>query len=57
MTGSMRFALPLSALLMLTATSSGREPRAVLGERPEMQAAPVLLDASDPARRQVGALT
>lgn len=57
MTGPMRLALPLSVLLMLTATSSGREPRAVLGERPEMRVTPVLLDAGDRARRQVGALT
>lgn len=57
MTGAMRFAVPLSVLLMLTVTSSGIEPRPLLGDRPEMQATRVLLDAANPARRQVGALT
>ena len=32
----MRLALPLSALLLLTVTASGIEPRAVLGDRPEI---------------------
>jgi hypothetical protein len=57
MTRPMRLALPLSVLLMLTVTSSGVEPRPVLGDRPIMWAKPVLLDASDPARRRVGGLT
>lgn len=42
---------------MLTLTASGVEPRPVLGDRPEIRAKPVLLDASDPGRRQMGALT
>jgi hypothetical protein len=42
---------------MLTPTASGIEPRPVLGDWPEIRAEPVLLDASDPGRRQVGALT
>lgn len=41
---------------MLTVTASAIEPRAVLGDHPEIRAARVLLDASDPARRQIGAL-
>ena len=53
----MRLAVPLSVLLLLTVTSSGREPRAILGDRSVMWAKPVLLDASDPARRRVGGLT
>ena len=42
---------------MLTPTASGIEPRPVLGDRPEIRAEPVLLDASDPGRVRVGALT
>ena len=53
----MRFALPLSVLLMLTPTASGIELRPVLGDRPEIRAEPVLLDASDPGQVRVGALT
>jgi len=53
----MRLALLLSVLLMLTPTASGIEPRPVLGDRPEIRAEPVLLDASDPGRVRVGALT
>ncbi len=57
MTRRMRFAVPLSSLLMLTVTASGIEPRAVLGDRPEIVATPVPLDPSDPARTKLGALT
>lgn len=57
MTAMMRFALPLSVLILLSPTASGIEPRPVLGDRAEMRATPVALDASDPTRRQVGALT
>ncbi|MDP5277734.1 esterase-like activity of phytase family protein [Sphingomonas sp. DG1-23] len=53
----MRFALPLSTFLMLSVTASGIEPRAVLGDRPEMAATPVRLDSADPARTKLGALT
>lgn len=42
---------------MLTPTASSIEPRPVLGDWPEIRAKPVLLDASDPGRRHVGALT
>jgi hypothetical protein len=52
----MRFALPLSVLLLLTVTASGIEPRPVLGDRPEIRAVSVPLDATDPDRRRVGAL-
>jgi hypothetical protein len=53
----MRFLVPLSSLLMLSVTASGVEPRPILGDRPEMIATPVVLDPSDPARTQLGALT
>jgi hypothetical protein len=52
----MRFAVPLATFLMLSVTASGIEPRPVLGDRAEIVATPVLLDASDPARVRVGAL-
>lgn len=52
----MRLAFPLSFMLLLTVTSSGIDQRAVLGERADIRAAPVRLDASDPERRRVGAL-
>ncbi|MDT8759008.1 esterase-like activity of phytase family protein [Sphingomonas psychrotolerans] len=53
----MRFAVPLSSLLMLSVTASGIEPRAVLGDRAEMVATQVPLDPSDPSGTRVGALT
>ena len=53
----MRFPLLLSSLALLTVTSSGQEPRAVLREHAEMRAIPVVLDPSDPAHVRVGALT
>ncbi|TGX52678.1 esterase-like activity of phytase family protein [Sphingomonas gei] len=53
----MRFAVPLSSLLLLSVTASGVEPRQVLGDRPEMVATPVPLDPSDPARAKLGPLT
>jgi hypothetical protein len=53
----MRFPIPLSALLMLTATASGIEQRPVLGPEPQMRAEPVPLDWWHPERRRVGALT
>jgi hypothetical protein len=57
MTAKMRFAVPLSSFLMLSVTASGIEPRAVLGDRPEIVATRVALDSSDPARTRLGALT
>ena len=53
----MRLAVPLSALLLLSVTASGIEPRAVLGDRAEIVATPVPLDRADPARTRLGALT
>ncbi|MDV3459003.1 esterase-like activity of phytase family protein [Sphingomonas sp. HF-S4] len=53
----MRFALPLSVLLMLSPTASGIEPRAVLGDPTEIFATRVPLDRTDPARTRLGALT
>jgi hypothetical protein len=57
MSGRMRFAVPLSSLLMLSVTASGIEPRAVLGDRPHMVATAVPLDSADPNRTRLGALT
>jgi hypothetical protein len=57
MTAAMRLAVPLSVLLMLSPTASGIEPRALLGDRPEIVATPVPLDRSDPTRHTLGPLT
>ncbi|AQR75840.1 esterase-like activity of phytase family protein [Sphingomonas sp. LM7] len=53
----MRFAVPISVLLMLSPTASGIEPRGILGDSPEITAKPVPLDTSDPTRRTLGPLT
>ena len=53
----MRFAVPLSALLMLSVTASGIEPRAILGDHPAIAATRVPLVPSDPTRTRLGALT
>jgi hypothetical protein len=56
MTARMRFPVLLPSVLMLSVTASAIERRAVLGDHPEMSAAAVALDPSDPARTRLGAL-
>ena len=54
---AMRFAIPLAVAMMLTMTSSGEQPRAVLGRRAEMRVTQVPLFPGDPVRRTLGRLT
>jgi hypothetical protein len=49
--------LVLIVLVLLHVTSSGRERRPILGDDPNIAAVRVPLDAGDPAKRRVGALT
>lgn len=49
--------LPVLLFVLLNLTASGKDRRPILGNDPNIAARPVLLDPSDPARRQIGALT
>ncbi|MDB5680781.1 MAG: hypothetical protein JWO16_586 [Sphingomonas bacterium] len=49
--------LVLIILVLLYVTASGRERRPILGDNPNIAAVRVPLDASEPAKRRVGALT
>lgn len=49
--------LALTILVLLHLTASAKERRPILGDDPNIAAVRVPLDASDPAKRRVGALT
>lgn len=57
MTAAMRHRLLFLLPFLLALSWSGDPPRQILRSEAQMQAVPVALDARDPARRQVGALT
>src|SRR4051794_31628260 len=58
MRGAMRLIrFVLTILVLLNMTASAKDRRPILGDDPDIAAVRVPLDASDPTKRQVGALT